>query len=160
MSDKTVAEMLDHWHTGLRILHRGHFEAAKFYSRRNLWFGVPTIIFSTAIGTTVIGSLEHSDDPYTRVLIGMMGIIAAVLASLQTFLNYAGRSEQHKAAGVKYGTLRREIEECLANCSPTCPCPNDFCTNIRKRWDVIDMQSPTVPESIFMKAEKEIKGIK
>ena len=160
MSGNTVADMLDHWHTGLRVLHRGHFESAKFYSRRNLWFGVPAIIFSTVIGTTVIGSLENSDDPYIRTLIGLMGITAAVLASLQTFLNYAGRAEQHKAAAVKYGTLRREIEERLATCSPTCPCPDDFCTDLRKRWDDVDMQSPTVPEDIFSKAEKEIKNFR
>lgn len=160
MHDKTIIDMLGNWQIGLRILHRGHFECAKIYARRNLWFGVPTIIFSSAIGTTVIGSLEHSDDSYIRLLVGFMGIAAAVLASLQTFLNFSGRAEQHKAAAVKYGTLRREIEECLVSCSPDCPCPSDFCTNIRKRWDSVDMQSPTIPEKIFSKTEKTIKGLK
>ncbi len=45
-----------------------------------------------------------------RVAIGMFSVCAAILAALQTFLQYGERSDKHKAAGSKYSVVRRQLE--------------------------------------------------
>jgi hypothetical protein len=137
-------------------MHEAHYVCAKNLEGLNLKFGLPTVILSTIVGTSVFASLDSSTDNWIKLGLGLLSITSAVLASLQTFLGYAARAEKHKTAAVKYGALRREIKEVLDFCSESEPVTKEFMNNLRKRWDAIDSETPTVPEKVYRKAIAEV----
>lgn len=79
-----------------------HDLAARRNDTYRYWLGVPAIILSAVVGTTVFASLETQVDTSLKIILGLISITSAVLASLQTFYNFAGLAESHRLAGVKY----------------------------------------------------------
>ena len=75
--------------------------------------GIPVVILTTIVGTTVFSSIASSSTNSIILLVvaGLLSVVAAVFSSLNTFLNYGELAERHRNASVKYGNLRREIEE-------------------------------------------------
>jgi hypothetical protein len=102
-----------------------HYYLAAGLKKRNLALGIPVVIFTTVVGTSLFASMAStSSDPSTgsaiglpgwaRFAIGTISILAAVLAAIQTFLRFAERAERHAQAADWYASIRREIEELLA----------------------------------------------
>ena len=143
----TDRELVAQWLKGLGILHRSHFAMASRCQNRHTILGISIIVLSATVGSAVFGSLESSTTSAARIAVGMLSMLAAILASLQTFLKFSERAESHKAAAARYGVIRRELEQALA-VSGTGPVPSDVLNSIRNRWDVLDSESPTLPKSI------------
>jgi hypothetical protein len=78
---------------------------------------------------------------------GVMSVLAAVLASIQTFLNYAERAEKHRVASIKCGAFRREIDHFFALPPERRVDTVAFCNEMRVRLDNILEESP--PLSVF-----------
>ena len=76
--------------------------------------GVPVIVLTTLVGTSVFASLSTQPDPRLQITTGIASVVAAVLAALQTFLGHSDRAEKHRLAGAKYGALGRQLEELLS----------------------------------------------
>ena len=150
--------LLQQWRNGLTILHRAHFESARHCERRNLMLGIPIVILTTIAGTTVFATLESRPELWVKIGIGLLSVIAAVLASLQTFLRYSELSEKHKAAAVRYGALRREVEEVIVHCTDSSPCPREFLQNLRSRWDSLDQDSPTVRQKVYREVAAAVRS--
>src|SRR5262249_46272001 len=108
-------QILEDWHSSVRRLHFAHnVEAARFEQlRRHLGFTATAL--STVVGTTVFATLETSPNVYIKIVVGLLSIAAAVLGSLQTFLNYPELAEKHKIAAVEYGELKRTIKRLQAS---------------------------------------------
>ncbi len=81
--------LLDQWRLGLRISHRAHHEAAKYYQRLHLIFGVPTVVISALLSTTVFATLEHSSVTSIKYILSILSVVMVVMSSLQAFLRYA-----------------------------------------------------------------------
>lgn len=93
-----------------RIVARAHYLAAAAGSRLNRWFGIPVIIITAAVGTTIFGTLEENPRFAWRITAGLISLTGTVLAALQTNLGFAQTSEKHKAAGEKYRSMQRKFE--------------------------------------------------
>jgi len=89
-----------------------NMSAARFY-RLNYLLGVPVVGLSAVVGTSVFATLQRQVDPFLQVLVGMTSVLAAVLASLQTFLKYNDRASKHHSAGSDYEAIKRQIQETL-----------------------------------------------
>ena len=140
--------LLDQWHAGVRILHLAHTRAAVSFERRGRFLGVPVIIFSTAVGTSIFAGAEAS--PTLKIIAGLMSLGAAVLSSLQTTLKYCETAGQHKAAAQKYGKLRREIEVHLVSLQmETLDSLTALLEKLQDEWDTLDDQSPTISQKIY-----------
>ncbi len=148
---------LQQWHQGLRISHTAHFKAAERYERRNLLLGIPVVVLSAVAGTAVFASLDSSPGQWETIAVGLVSVTAAVLASLQTFLRYPELAEKHKAAAVKYGAVRREVEQALASSTMEQPYPTAFLDAIRARWDALDEEAPIVGAAIYDPIAKACK---
>jgi hypothetical protein len=68
-------------------------------------WGIPAVVLSTVVSTSVFASLLKQPDPWLQITLGFASVAAALLASLQTFLSYSERAEKHRIAGAKYGAL-------------------------------------------------------
>ncbi len=147
-------ELINQWQRGLNISHRAHYEAAKYYERLHFLLGIPTVVMSAVLGTTVFTSLQHSDIEWIKSLMAVLSVSMVALTSLQTFFKYSERAERHKTAAVQIGEVRRELEQKLQFEK----IDEDFVKAIRGKWDSADRQSPTIPTHIYERIEAFIRN--
>jgi hypothetical protein len=86
------------WKQRLTIRRDGQYERYAQYQRRNKRIGIPTIISSTIVGSAIFGTLGKSDMVELQIGAGVLSIIAATLAAVQTFLAYDKLSDQIRAS--------------------------------------------------------------
>jgi hypothetical protein len=119
--------------------------------------GIPVVIVTTVVGTTVFSTMGKSPTEALTIVTGLLSLSAAILSSLQTFLSYSANAERHKFAAVKYGMLRRELEQFLDDSDESAQVLIEFCENFRVRWDAVDQESPPIPETIHRDATAQLK---
>ncbi len=88
---------------------RAHYRASKIAERRHLKIGLPNVALSAVVATSIFSTLSENVDIGWRIATGVIALIAAILASLQAFLNFGERAEKDKAAGAKYAGVRRRL---------------------------------------------------
>lgn len=158
MGDKI--KTLNDWHRRLCVLHNAHTRCATLYVRRNLVLGVPVVGLSTIVGTSIFATLASPQQPiWIRVIVALLSITAAVLASLQTFLRSSELSHEHKATAVKYGILRREVEKLLSLSEESID--RESLDSISASWRPIEEESPSIPQRIFdlAKTQYSVKDV-
>jgi hypothetical protein len=159
---QSTEELLTRWYKRLRESQFSHYEAAKLLERRNLWFGIPVVVLSTVVGTSIFATLNATVEKATadiafRIVIGMISVAAAVLAGLQTFLRFAERADKHRSIGAQAGALRREIEQLLA-VGGTEHLEADTLDNVRKEIDKLFADAPSVPELVWKRVSQTLNA--
>ena len=144
-------ELMSQWQRGLGNTHRAHFEAAKHYERLHMCFGIPTVIMSALLGTTVFTSLQYSESAWVKTLMAVLSVAVVALTSLQTFFKYSERAERHKTAAVQIGEIRRELEQKMEFET----IDEAFVKTIRKKWDTADRQSPPFPPGLYERVQEK-----
>jgi len=151
-------ELLRGW---LLHAHKGrdrHDDAARRYDARWTAMGVPTIVLSAAVGTSVFASVGRAAAVWAQVLVGLLSVTAAVLSALQTFFDYPGRAERHRLAATKYKAVVREIEEIRA--AQSVP-DHEYLDGLRQRLDALEQEMPVVPTGIHDAVERRYaQGVK
>src|SRR3954465_14441285 len=99
MWNNATDALLQDWHNRAAAAQHAHYMLAHRLRRRNLGLGIPAVVFSTVVGTSLFASLtqEHVNIS-VRIIIGCVSVLAAVAAALQTFLRFAERAAQHVTA--------------------------------------------------------------
>src|SRR6202012_1161862 len=87
-----------------------HYKAASHCDHVSYILGIPAVILSTVVGTTVFASLQKQVSFKIQLFVGAVSVFAAILAALQTFLRHSERAEKHRSAAASYGGLRKQIE--------------------------------------------------
>ena len=131
------------YHRAATVAH-GHYRAALRFSRLNFWFGFPSVILATIVGTSVFATLQSKPEFWWQVTVGVMSIAAAILSALQSFLGYNDKAEKHRAAGAKYNAIGRELELWLSVEEDNV----EKLDVIRQRIDALAQESPHIPESV------------
>ena len=142
MSSRPVALR---WYERASTVAYRHYQAAQRFSRLNFFFGLPTVILATVVGTSVFATLQAKPEFWWQVTIGLMSIAAAILSALQSFLGYSDKAEKHRAAGSKYNAVGRELELWLAQ-------PAEDLVRLesmRQRIDALAQESPHIPASTY-----------
>ena len=98
------------YETTYRVVGRAHYLAADRYVHLNRVFGIPVIVITAVVGTTIFGTLNENPTPGWKIGAGLVTLAGTVLSSLQTALGFAQTSEKHKAAGEAYRAIRRRFE--------------------------------------------------
>jgi len=121
--------------------------------------GIPVVILTTIVGTTVFSSIASSSTNSIILLVvaGLLSVVAAVFSSLNTFLNYGELAERHRNASVKYGNLRREIEELISFANNKTDLES-IMKDIRTRWDAVDLEAPSVPQKIYDSVYRQVES--
>jgi hypothetical protein len=145
-----VEELLRGW---VLHAHKGrdrHDVAARENDRNRRWLGIPTIVLSAMVGTSMFASLgQDALDPLLKILVGLFSIAAVVFTSLQTFFDYANRAEIHRATGVKYKVIIRQLEQILSQPAKSFNSEDDWLSGIRESLDVLEEEAPIVPHEIY-----------
>lgn len=146
----------------LRHAHKGrdrHDEAARRYDQYRYWLGVPAAVFSAIVGTSVFASLGTTVDTSIKIIVGLISISAAILSSLQTFFNFNDLAERHRAAGVKYKNIIRELEQAFAEQPESRQDKAEWMSDLRRRLDELELSAPVVPKAIYDRIEQRYSNV-
>lgn len=150
-NDNPAKTLLMEWYRRVVLSQQSHFNAASHFKKFNYWLGVPVVVLSAIVGTSVFTTLETTTitSNSIKITLGLTSVLAAVLASLQTFLRYAEQSEKHRIAGSRYGTLRRKIEQLLISIPEEDQELKKVLNELREDQDLIGSDAPDVPNRIY-----------
>ena len=108
--DKSAEALLKDWRQRSAAASEAHYKLASGLRKKNLWLGVPVVIFSSIVGTSLFATLANPNaviPPAFKIAIGLISLAAAILAALQTFLRFGERAEKHVVAADWYAAVRR-----------------------------------------------------
>lgn len=150
-------DLLQQWCTGVRIAHVAHEKAAARYDAVGRLLGVVVVVLSTIVGTAIFSTLARSPSTALKVVTGALSTAAAVVAGVQAFLGYPQRAADHREAAMRYGTLRRHLEQLMAF-------PPDDVTLVAKamegfaeQWDDVEAAGRPVPQKIWDQATAYVR---
>jgi hypothetical protein len=144
--------VIKQWLFRVRRMQFAHYDAARRYSSYRLWLGIPVIVLGAAVGATI----QISTEKWLQVILGLLSIASAALAGLQTFLNYAELSEQHRISGARFASLKHRIELLGVKPSPNEKQLVDELAKLEKHWAKIREDSPNVPNRIWRHIEAKM----
>jgi hypothetical protein len=141
------------------IVGRAHYLAADHKRALNRYFGIPVIVITAVVGTTIFGTLNASPDPFWRIAAGLVSLAGTILSSLQTALGFAQDAEKHKAAGETYRAVHRSFEMfslkyAQASSDQRQAAFADLDELVRSLKD-LPKEFPTLPDRFYNKAKKE-----
>ncbi len=163
--DDSIEDLYESWHRRVAAAEHGHRLMADRLRRRHLLLGIPVVILTTLIGTSAFASISRANSDQIRFLgvdpdvvlaiVGTIGVLAAVLSSLQTFLRYATRAEGHRIAALRYESLRRDMATKLALPREARGQPDRDLDSVRQRMDRYAKESPTIGERQWERLSSE-----
>jgi hypothetical protein len=144
------------------IVGRAHYLESGRLAARNRWLGIPVVIITAVVGTTIFGTLNENPDPALRIAAGLISLLGTVLSSLQTTLGYAQAAERHKAAGARYRAIARRVKTFALKyrAAPTDQRHSAIAEleSLNKELEDLAAESPNVPDSSYEKAAREYEA--
>lgn len=149
-------ELVLAWLRRARESQMGHYEMATALEARSYWLGVPVIVISGLVGTSVFASIAADVIPVqAKLIVGVLSVLAAILSSLQTFFKFAERAEKHKTFGARFGAIRRELE--VLHASGAAHLEPHYIGTLRERLDRLAEEAPAVSSAIHDRVQHQLK---
>jgi len=137
-----VEALLEDWHHRVYAAQSAHYASADHFRRLNYGIGVPAIVLSSVVGTTVFAGLAKESP--SSWIVASISILSAVLAGLQTFLRFAERETLHATAADWYSAIRRDIEQVLHLSVAERGKPKDCLDEVRKEMNRAAQDAPAL----------------
>jgi hypothetical protein len=156
-----VLSLLRETHDAAAISQDAHYAIATRLAKYNIWFGIPVVALATLVGTSVFATLQKDVRTDLRILVGFVSVLAAVLASLQTFLRFQERGEKHRAAAEHWSQIRRETKQMLAlhpDYLAERSDPKTYLDSLREKMDRVSAQSPEIGGPDWTVAYEQLKA--
>jgi hypothetical protein len=143
-----LEELLRNWHSRVYAAQTAYYDVAEQFRRWNYRLGIPVVVVSSLVGAAVLS------DKGSKWLVGSVSILAALLASLQTFLKFGENATLHGAAGDWFAAIRRDIEEVLALPPEARGKPKSCLDSIRKEMNKAGQKSPELSERLWKRVAR------
>jgi hypothetical protein len=156
LPEETLLLMTD-WFRRVRESQQIHYACSNHFSRLHLLLGIPTVLLSTLAGTAVFASLVKELGANEKIAVGLISLLAASLASLQTFLNLSKRSDNHRTSAARYAGVRRLLEE-LKTFPPAPEKLPDALAQVRQEMNALAEAAPEVPARIKWRVDARVKA--
>jgi hypothetical protein len=162
--DDAIEDLYDSWRRRAAAAEHGHRLMADRLRLRHVLLGAPVVLLTALVAAAALLSLGDTDASIATggldaeialIVVAAVGALAATLGALQTFLRYAGRSEGHRIAALRYESLRREMETMLAVPRDVRGQPDVSLTGARLRLDRYANESPAIGHRLWARLEGE-----
>jgi hypothetical protein len=139
---------------------KGHHCAARGWSQRNLWLGLPSVVISATVGAAAF-SQAAKDYWWLGVIAGVLSTAVSVLTGINTFLNPNERENAHLTAAHAFDKLNNDARlfwsiECWQGE------PDEVLTaklrTLVERKNELNANSPQIPDWAYEKAKKGIEA--
>lgn len=154
-----VLSLLRDWQRRAAISQEAHYARATRLADYNIRFGVPVVALTTFVATSVFATLQEDVRIELRVIVGSISVLAAVLASLQTFLRFQERAEKHRVSAEMWAAVRREIDEMLAlhpEYLAERSDPKEYLDELRGRMNEVSAQSLEIGDRDLLHAASKL----
>lgn len=155
----TLAGKVEYYRLRAHRKARSHYLAASHDQQMNTLLGVPVVITTAVVGTTIFATVSQQPNPTLQIAAGLLSLLAASLAALQTFFKYAERSEKHRTAGASYATIFRRLDMFKLRLAQT---ERQEASHILAELEAIlaqidqlEKDSPSVPDRFYDRAVQE-----
>ncbi len=156
--DDIIATSKKYWRSAGRT-GLAHYRAAEIFAKRHRRIGIPSVIVSTVVATSVFSTLSEGVDVRLRIGTGVIALLAAILAALQAFLAFGERAEKHRAAGARYGKVRRDIDIFDLKFGSAAEASRDDALKrlqtIGDELGTLATDNPTLADAIYAKAKED-----
>lgn len=142
-----------------------HNFAARKYDKWRYLIGIPATVLSAIVGTAIFATLSQGEPTLSqwesgfliKIFVGFLAVFAAVLTSLQAFLDLGSYAEKHRLAGVRYKAIIRELEQMGIGNKAELSLDDPLLTELRKRLDALEEESPVIPPRVYQTIETKYK---
>jgi len=153
-----VRELTERYRIRAHRMARAQYLASKSTQQMHNRLGIPVVVLSTIVGTSIFASVSTSPALGWVIAAGLISILAATLAALQTFFGFGTRAQQHRVAGAKYSSAKRDLDLLKLSISIGRIRAEDALAKlaeINARLDQIDEESPDVADRFYDQARQE-----
>ena len=144
------------------IFSRAHFFASNDAQNKGRVLGIPVVILTTIIGTSIFASIGQNPDTELKVIAGVIAVAAAIASALHNFMNFAEITQKHRTAGAKWAELRREFELFTLKYSRDRELWDEAYDRLKDliaRIAQADNDSPNIPDKSYNRAKRAIQGV-
>ena len=113
MGEDHTIRAVEHLRVNALYGKKKHFNAADRKERYNAYIGIFLILANAVIASNLVYMLVSEIHTF-GVIIGVVGLIATVLAVVQSFFNYSRAVEQHRMVATKYLHIANECSRIKA----------------------------------------------
>lgn len=124
--------------------------------RGSQWFGVPVILLTALVGTSVFASIAtEAVSIEAKIAVGLLSVVATVLSSLQTFFKFSERAEKHRLYGSRSSAARRELEVVIAEGATI---DAHYLATLREKLDQRAAEAPHLSWKVFEDNERSLEA--
>lgn len=137
---------------------RAHYLSSKSAGAQHTRLGIPAILLSTLVGSTIFGSLAGSPSTILVVVTGLASLVVGGLSALQTFFGFEERAQQHRVAGAEYAALKRRLDLLALSVrtgSAAIPTATLALENLVAELNELERQVLDPPDRFYDRARKE-----
>jgi hypothetical protein len=136
-----------------------HNKAEAYFSVRNSWIALPTIILSTLVGfLSGTSSSIFSNPTSASVGIGSVSLFTGVISTIGTFYGFAKRAEGHRIASIQYSKLGRFLSIELTLPKTERIAAKDVLKITKDSIERLLETSPAVPDNIINQYKELFKS--
>lgn len=137
-------QLLKAWRDELGTMMRTHYMLSSKIRLLNYVLGIPTIVIAMAVASYIFFTINQDVGFWIKMLFGLLALLMAILASLQTFLKYSQQAENHRNASARYQALVNGIDQLLVIPPKDDSTLGEWCDRLRERWDELNLEVPSI----------------
>ena len=150
---KSPRRLLVEYQRSLHIWHTGYDQAASYNCRKGRFMGVGAAIGSAVVATSAFASLSTDSVSATwKIVAGFVGATAAVLATLNTSLQYQEHAVELRKAANLYATVRHQAEILELKGGVTA----EQVEEVEKAWKDVREAVPMLTQRQYDRAERRV----
>jgi hypothetical protein len=147
---------LEDWHDKAHEMHSAYAAAATSNEVWSRGLGTFVAVVTAFAGTTLFATLEGSTSDGLRLAAAILGSLGAIVSAVQTTLAPGARASKYHSVSVRYGALRRQMEEwSLEHPADAAPSPSITASWLRE-WKKAELEAPRLRERQIRRARKRI----
>ena len=147
IDDKLKSLIID-WSVRLKNAQVGHYKCSeRLYLLANVT-GFLLILTTTLVTALLFFDTTGPNEEQWQILLFILSVSSAGLASIVSFVRFAERAELHRSAASRYGKLRRQLEflDTYRNTQQDTQVKEKL-KLLRIEWEYVSSDAPLTPKS-------------
>jgi hypothetical protein len=151
--------LLKSWRDDLGHMMRTQYLLSAKIRLLNYILGIPTIIIAMLVASYIFFTINQDVGFWVKMLFGLLSLLMAILASLQTFLKYSVQAENHRNASARYQALYKGIDQLIVIPPKDEASLGEWCDKLRERWDELNLEAPSIARKFKEESASEPETI-
>ena len=151
-----LESVLENWRLRAWASQIAHYRVAERLRKHHRELGLPVVILTTAVGTSLFATLNQDTLPMAlRIVVGVISVGAAIVAGIQSFFGFAQRADQHVLAADWYAAIRRRIEQLQGLPRLARGDARECLDGVRKEMNHVGSQFPEIGEKTWQEVARK-----